>query len=457
MSKTKTVFECQTCGSQFPKWLGRCNECGGWNTLVESVIGSAAPGVSSQNARVASDSEVFSLSDVDILESTPIPTKVNEFDHVLGGGLVPGSVTLISGEPGIGKSTLVMQILGSLANNGVESLYATAEESPAQIRGRASRLGIDSENIKIVATASIEQIIQHAQDTNISFLVVDSIHTLVCADISSSAGTVSQVRECAHRLTEFAKRTTTTVIVIGQVTKEGTLAGPRVLEHVVDTVLSFEGDDQALVRTLRASKHRFGTTDELGLFDMTEGGLLALDDPSLLMAITGSVRPSGLAVAAAIDGSRPFLVEVQALVVPTTAPVPRRVVQGIDTARVSSLIAVLQKRCGLQLASCDVYVSLVGGIKVKDAALDLAICVAIASADKDIVVSKDNVFAGEVGLSGEIRPTTHMTRRVREADRRGHKLMAANLGKSKPSEYKVESIEIKNFELLKDVLLMQDL
>lgn len=209
---------------------------------------------------------------------------------------------------------------------------------------------------------------------------------------------------------------TTTVVVIGQVTKEGTLAGPRVLEHVVDTVLSFEGDDERFGPFEQADVG-FGTTDELGLFDMTEKGLVALDDPSALMAITGSVRPSGLAVSAAIDGSRPFLVEVQALVVPTTAPVPRRVVQGIDTARVSSLIAVLQKRCGLQLASCDVYVSLVGGIKVKDAALDLAICVAIASADKDVVVSKDIVFAGEVGLSGEIRPTTHLTRRVREADR----------------------------------------
>ena len=445
--KTRTVFECQTCGSQFPKWLGRCNECGGWNTLVESSMDNPTVG-----REPTITSEVFSLTDVDILESTPIATGLEEFDHVLSGGLVPGSVTLISGEPGIGKSTLVMQLLGLLSQKGISSIYASAEESAAQIRGRASRLGIDSEDIKVVATASIEQIIEHAKKSKSSFLVVDSIHTLVCQEISSSAGTVSQVRECAHKIVEFAKTNCVTVIVIGQVTKEGALAGPRVLEHVVDTVVSFEGDEHGLVRTLRVSKNRFGTTDELGLFEMSEQGLTALEDPSALMAISENIRPSGLAVASAIDGSRPFLVEVQALVVPTTAPVPRRVVQGVDNARVSSLIAVLQKRCGYSLASCDVYVSLVGGIKVKDSSLDLAICVAIASGDSDIVIPRDRVFAGEVGLSGEIRSAPHLERRIREASRRGHKMITVNLGKTLVSDFKEEQIEIENLELLSEAL-----
>ena len=452
MSKTRTVFECQTCGSQFPKWLGRCNECGGWNTLVESIIGPQSDPSNAVTRSASITTEVVSLGDVDILESTPIPTGIDEFDHVVGGGLVPGSVTLIGGEPGIGKSTLVMQIVGSLAKKNVSSLYASAEESAAQIRGRASRLGVDSDLIKVVATSSIEDIIHHAGETKSEYVIVDSIHTLVCADISSSAGTVSQVRECAHRLTDFAKSTNTTVIVVGQVTKEGTLAGPRVLEHVVDTVLSFEGDDHALVRTLRASKHRFGTTEELGLFDMTEHGLVALDDPSALMAMTGSVRPSGLAVAAAVDGSRPFLIEVQALVVPTTAPVPRRVVQGVDTARVASLLAVLQKRCGINLSQCDVYVSLVGGIRVKDAGLDLAICVAIASADREVVIPREVVFAGEVGLSGEIRPSTHTTRRVREAARRGHSQIRLNIGKTKKSAFDKDGIEVVECDLVAKVL-----
>ncbi len=450
--KTRTVFECQTCGSQFPKWLGRCNECGGWNTLVESLIGPDADPTSGVTRSASIVSEVMSLNDVDILESTPFPTGIDEFDHVVGGGLVPGSVTVISGEPGIGKSTLVMQIVGSLAQRNIASLYASAEESAAQIRGRASRLGVDSPLIKVLATSHIEDIIHHAGETKSSVVIVDSIHSLVCNEIGSSAGTVSQVRECAHRLTEFAKSTNTTIIVVGQVTKEGTLAGPRVLEHVVDTVLSFEGDDSGLVRTLRASKHRFGTTEELGLFDMTEHGLFPLDDPSALMAVTGNARPSGLAVASAVDGSRPFLIEVQALVVPTTAPVPRRVVQGVDTARVSSLIAVLQKRCGLSLATCDVYVSLVGGIRVKDAGLDLAICMAIASANKDIALSRDDVFAGEVGLSGEIRPSTHTSRRIREASRRGHTTIHINTGKTELSAADRKSIAIANEDLVAKVL-----
>ena len=452
MTKTRTVFECQTCASQFPKWLGRCNECGGWNTLVESIIGNTSDADPMITRSASVMSTVVSLRDVDILESTPIPTGIDEFDHVVGGGLVPGSVTLIGGEPGIGKSTLVMQIVGSLAKRNTTSLYASAEESNAQIRGRASRLGVDSDLIKVVSTSRIEDIIHHAGETKSSVVIVDSIHTLVCNDISSSAGTVSQVRECAHRLTEFAKSTTTTVIVVGQVTKEGTLAGPRVLEHVVDTVLSFEGDDHALVRTLRATKHRFGTTEELGLFDMTGYGLVALDDPSALMAMTGLTRPSGLAVAAAVDGSRPFLVEVQALVVPTTAPVPRRVVQGVDNARVSSLIAVLQKRCGLNVSQCDVYVSLVGGIRVKDAGLDLAICAAIASADRDVIIDRNEVFAGEVGLSGEIRPSTHSSRRVREAARRGHECIHLNTGKSELSAEDRKSITIDNVDSLAVVL-----
>lgn len=451
MSKTRTVFECQSCGSQFPKWLGRCSECGGWNTFVESVIGDPAQA----NAAVVAhntDTKIVTLGELDIIESHPIPTGIGEFDLVLSGGLVPGSVTLIGGEPGIGKSTLVMQILGSLAKKNVTSLYASAEESNAQIRGRASRLGITSDKIGVLTTSRVEDIIHHAKESGASVVVVDSIHTLTCDDISSSAGTVSQVRECAHRLTAFAKQSTTTIIVVGQVTKEGALAGPKVLEHVVDTVLSFEGDDNALVRTLRASKHRYGNIDELGLFDMSENGLVELDDPQALMTITSNARPSGLAVGVAVDGSRPFLIEVQALVVPTTAPIQRRVVQGIETARVNALVAVLEKRCDIKVSLCDIYVSLVGGVKIRDAGLDLAIIAALASAEKNISLPRDLVFAGEVGLSGELRPATHTLRRVREASRRGHGQLFINTGKTKVSKDDAGSINISNQDTVKSVL-----
>ncbi len=449
MTKTKSVYECQNCGTQFPKWLGRCTDCGGWNTLVESVVSKSSDPMGSVSI---SDAKPIALNDLDIIEANAIPTGVKEFDHVLGGGLVPGSVTLISGEPGIGKSTLVMQIVGAMAEAGISSLYSSAEESSAQIRARANRLEVNSDLVNVLATNKLEDILHHTKDLESKVLIVDSIHTVTCDDISSSAGTVSQVRECAHRLTEFAKSTTTSVIVVGQVTKEGTLAGPRVLEHVVDSVLSFEGDDHALVRTLRASKHRFGTTDELGLFDMTEKGLVALEDPSALMTTSGIDRPSGLAIAAAVDGSRPFLVEVQALVVPTTAPMPRRVVQGIDSARVSSLIAVLEKRCGVKLSQCDVYVSLVGGIKVKDAGLDMAICMAIASADKDKTLSANIVFAGEVGLSGEVRPSIHAGRRIREAARRGHKEIFINLAKSDINQTSDVGIQLNECSYLNQVI-----
>jgi DNA repair protein RadA/Sms len=352
----------------------------------------------------------------------------------------------------VGKSTLVMQILGSLAKKGITSIYASAEESSSQIRSRASRLGVVAKEIGVVATSKVEEIIAHANETKSSLLIVDSIHTVCCAEISSSAGTVSQVRECAHRLTEFAKRTGTTVILVGQVTKEGTLAGPRVLEHVVDTVLSFEGDDHALVRTLRVSKHRFGNTDELGLFDMTPQGLIALDSDSALMANVGSMRPSGLVVGAAVDGSRPFLIEVQALVDTTTNPNPRRIVQGFEQARLNSLLAVLNKRCNLNLSFHDVYVSLSGGIRIKDPGLDLAICVAIASALKEIPILKENVFAGEIGLSGEVRSSPHTARRIREADRRGYKQIFLNVGKNDINALDVESIQITNDTLLKTIL-----
>ncbi|MFN8016424.1 MAG: DNA repair protein RadA [Acidimicrobiia bacterium] len=453
MSKTKTVYECQTCGSQFPKWIGRCSECGAWNSVVESLIESQVAGLPG----LKESSNPLPLSQVDVLESTPIPTNVKEFDHVLGGGLVPGSVTLIGGEPGIGKSTLVMQVLSSLANNGAICFYASAEESSAQIRGRAGRLKINSDDIYVSSTSNVDEIIIQAKNINCKYLVVDSIHTLLCDEISSTSGTVSQVRECAHRLTDFAKKTNTTVLVVGQVTKEGTLAGPRVLEHLVDTVLSFEGDDHGVVRTLRCSKHRFGSVQELGLFDMTEHGLIALDDPSSLMSFTNDSRPSGLAVAAAVDGTRPFLIEVQALVVSTTAPNPRRVVQGVDSARINALLAVLEKRCSIRLSICDVYVSLVGGIKIKDPGLDLAICVAIASASKDITVSKDNVFSGEVGLSSEIRPCMHVSRRIREASRRGHKTITTNIGKTSKEEFSKEKIEVINADSLYNVLSSLDL
>lgn len=446
MVKTKTVFECQTCGSQFPKWLGRCQECGGWNTLTESVIGSSA---SSSSVSAPRTSQVVSLSDIDVVEATPVSTGIDEFDHVLSGGLVPGSVTLIGGEPGIGKSTLVMQVVGALAEKGLSSLYASAEESASQIRGRASRLGVVNDAISLLASARLTDILASARETQCDVLVIDSIHTVLCDDISSSAGTVSQVRECAHQLTEYAKTTNTTVILIGQVTKEGTLAGPRVLEHLVDTVLSFEGDEHGFVRTLRVSKHRFGSIEGLGLFDMTEKGVIAISDPSALMSMDARERPSGLVVAAAVDGSRPFLVEVQALVVPTTAPVPRRVVQGVETARVSSIIAVLQKRCAINVSQCDVYVSLVGGIKIKDAGLDLAIAMAIASADRDVVIPREYVFAGEVGLSGEIRPVVHSSRRVREAARRGHETLFLNTGRM--DEASQDGIAVHHSDVLSHV------
>ena len=414
MAKTRVIYRCQSCGASHPKWAGQCPACSEWNTLVEDVETprTAAPYSGPAAAAVP-------LVDVDATAAAARATGISEVDRVLGGGLVAGSVTLLGGEPGIGKSTLTLQLLGSVAASGRRGLLVSAEESAQQVQLRAGRLGARRDGVWIVAETALPAILAAVADVKPDLLVVDSIQTVFDPEIGSSPGSVTQVRECAHALVLAAKASGVPTILVGHVTKEGALAGPRVLEHVVDTVLSFDGDRHHALRLLRASKHRFGPTGELGLFEMRDDGLIALEDPAELLL--GDRRPelAGSCVVPVTEGRRTLLVEVQALVADTKAPMPRRSAQGIDNGRLAVLIAVLERRANMKFFEKDVYASAVGGVKVSEPAGDLGIAIALSSAASDIPVPPDIVACGEIGLGGEIRRVGHMERRLKEAARLG--------------------------------------
>ncbi|MDP1794608.1 MAG: DNA repair protein RadA [Acidimicrobiales bacterium] len=416
MAKTRSIYRCQACGNSQPQWAGQCPGCEQWNTLVEESDGPrATSGYSGPAAKAVR------LTAVDASDAQARPTHITEFDRVLGGGLVPGSVTLLGGEPGIGKSTLTLQILGSLAATGRRGLLVSAEESPEQVQLRATRLGAHLDEVWIVAETALPAILGAVSQVRPDLLVVDSIQTVFDPELSSSPGSVTQVRECAHALVMAAKASGVATVLVGHVTKEGNLAGPRVLEHVVDTVLAFEGDRHHALRLLRAQKHRFGATGELGLFEMREEGLIALDDPAELLL--GDRRPelAGSCVVPTMEGKRTLLVEVQALVAKTSAPMPRRSAQGIDNSRLAVLIAVLERASAFSFGDKDVYASVVGGVKIAEPAGDLGLAIALASSASGTPVPPDIVAIGEVGLGGELRRVGQMERRLAEAARLGFK------------------------------------
>jgi DNA repair protein RadA/Sms len=415
MVKLRTVHRCSGCGAESPKWAGRCPTCGEWNTLVEDVepVAPAGPGPHGHGGDPPRP-----VTEVDTSSGAAAPTGIDELDRVLGGGLVPGSVTLLGGEPGVGKSTLLLMAAAAVAERGTV-LYVSAEERAQQVRSRAERVGALHPRLWLLAETSLPRILAACGQVQPDLLVVDSIQTVHDPELPSAPGSVTQVRGCAHQLVHEAKSSGRAVVLTGHVTKDGQLAGPRVLEHVVDTVVAFEADAHHALRLLRATKHRFGTTGELGLFQMDERGLTAVADPSALLLADRRADTEGSAVVAAIDGHRPLLVEVQALVHPTGLSYPRRSAQGIDTNRLELLLAVLQARCSVDLGRCDVFVSTVGGVRVGEPGADLGICLALVSAIVRLPLASDVAVCGEIGLGGELRQVAQTRRRLAEAARLG--------------------------------------
>ena len=416
MSRTRVRHRCGACGTTAPQWLGRCPECGEWGSLVEEVERVVAGG---SRGRPSEETVPRPLADVDPLGATRLPTGVAEVDRVLGGGFVPGSVTLVGGEPGIGKSTVALQVLGAMCASGARGLLVSAEESPAQVRLRAGRLGTIDPGLLVVAETSLPNIVAAAEAVRPDLLVVDSIQTVHDPDSTGGPGSVAQVRDGAAALVRFAKERGVATMLIGHVTKEGTLAGPRVLEHLVDTVLYFEGDRHHALRMLRATKHRFGPTDELGLFEMTAGGLRGVPDASAFFLSDRRPGTPGSVITAVVDGTRPLLVEVQALTSRVNSPHARRSTQGLDGARLEMLLAVLTQRAGIPFNEQDVYASVTGGIRIAETGADLALALALAGARMGTPVPGDMIVLGEVGLGGEVRQVMHAPRRLAEAARLG--------------------------------------
>ena len=418
MTRTRVRFGCEQCGAEASKWVGRCGDCGEWGSVVQVAAG-LLEAASASVLLPDSVARPVPLGAVDVTMSKRFSTGIAEFDRVLGGGLVPGSVTLLGGEPGVGKSTILLQAMLAMTQQGNTALLIAAEESPEQVRIRAERLGELNDRLLVVAETSVPYVLAHAASVAPQVLVVDSIQTVHDPDAAGVPGSVTQVRDSAQALVRFAKETGTAVVLVGHVTKEGSIAGPRVLEHLVDTVLQFEGDRHYALRMLRALKHRFGRTDELGLFEMSGKGLEEVIDASAMLLTDRQPGATGSAVVPVLEGSRPLLVEVQALVAPTSAPMPRRQAQAFDGGRLAMLTAILQRRCHLSLAQMDVYASVVGGVKIFETGADLAVALAIASSVLERPLAPQTVVLGEVGLGAELRSVPQAARRLQEAARIG--------------------------------------
>ncbi|OGI01340.1 MAG: DNA repair protein RadA [Candidatus Melainabacteria bacterium GWF2_32_7] len=421
MAKVKSKWICQTCGYETSGYLGKCPDCSSWGTLVEETY-SKTPIREASSMADSRNSAPQLLKDISLDESIRYTTGILEFDTVLGGGLVMGSLVLVGGDPGIGKSTITLQSCGNLAKNGLKTLYVSAEESAKQIKLRAERLNVDSENLYIFAENNIEEIQKNLTELKPEILIIDSIQAVYNPAITSSPGSVSQVSECCGILMHIAKSRGITVLVIGHVTKDGAIAGPKVLEHMVDTVLYFEGDRYKSYRLLRSIKNRFGSTNEVGVFNMEEGGLVEVSNPSeLFLSERSNAIAPGSVVIASSEGTRPILVEIQALVGPTSYPSPRRVTTGIEYNRVLQILAVLEKRVGLNLSKQDVYVNAVGGIDIQEPAADLGIALAVATCARNVTVDPETVIIGEIGLSGEIRSVSNLESKINEAYKLGFK------------------------------------
>ncbi|MCU7492171.1 MAG: DNA repair protein RadA [Ignavibacteria bacterium] len=414
MAKVKTKFICSNCGFESIKWLGRCPECEQWNTFSEEIVESEKEKLKQSVRR--SGFTVSKLKEINSVESDRVGTNIQEFDRVLGGGLMPGSIVLIGGDPGIGKSTLVMQAASQIKD---KVLYVTGEESNRQIKLRASRLGVESDNFYVLAETEMDNIVCAMEDIQPGVIIIDSIQTMHKSDLDNAPGTVTQIRECTSQLMKIAKTTQQVVILIGHVTKEGMIAGPKILEHVVDTVLQFEGERHHSYRILRAQKNRFGSTNEIGIFEMHDTGLTEVKNPSEIFLSERDHRTTGSAVTSSMEGTRPILLEVQALVTPSNYGNPQRVATGFDYRRLSILLAVLEKRAGLRLSSANVFLNMAGGVKIDEPAVDLAVCCSIASSLLDRNVDSNYVMIGEVGLGGEIRSISHIDKRIQEAEKLG--------------------------------------
>jgi DNA repair protein RadA/Sms len=420
MSKVKTSYYCQSCGAQASKWIGKCPSCGTWNSYVEEIITTEAQPnewKSAEKKKGGKANKAQLIGDIDPENNPRMVLPDQELNRVLGGGLVPGSLVLLGGEPGIGKSTLLLQLAVQL--KGQRVLYISGEESEQQIRLRAQRVGLDDSDCYILTETSTQNIFRQIEQVEPGLLIIDSIQTLYSSTYESAPGTVTQIRGCAGELLRFAKETSTPVILVGHITKDGSIAGPKVLEHMVDTVLQFEGDRHYIYRILRSVKNRFGSTAELGIYEMQGSGLKEVPNPSQVLLSQRDLSLSGTAVACTMEGLRPFLIETQALVSTAVYGTPQRSATGVDLRRLNMLLAVLEKRCGFRLGAKDVFLNIAGGLRVEDPATDLAVICSILSSGEDIPVDAHTCFAGEVGLTGEIRPVNRIDQRIREAARLG--------------------------------------
>lgn len=418
MAKLKSVYFCSNCGYESPKWMGKCPACGEWSTFVEELVrkDTASKQEDTRSFREVR-SEPVTLSEIKADELPRIDMNDGELNRVLGGGLVPASVVLIGGEPGIGKSTLVLQTILKLT--GVRSLYVSGEESVGQLKLRADRIGLKNDDCLIVCETNLDEIFKHVKKVSPQLLIIDSVQTIYSEALESSPGSISQVRECASLLLKFAKQSGTPVLLIGHITKEGSIAGPKILEHMVDAVLQFEGDQHYMYRILRAVKNRFGSTAELAIYEMNRSGLREVSNPSELLLTQNHDGLSGVAIAAAVEGVRPFLIETQALVSTAAYGTPQRSATGFDIRRMNMLLAVLEKRAGFKLVQKDVFLNIAGGLRVSDPGMDLAVISAVLSSSLDMTIENDTCLCGEVGLSGEIRPVHRIEQRIQEAEKLG--------------------------------------
>jgi DNA repair protein RadA/Sms len=447
MAKTKSIYVCQNCGADSPKWIGKCPSCGEWNTYTEEIVSKDSSPKTILAGLEVTKQKPIRIHEVETTEEIRIDTRNEELNRVLGGGIVPGSLILIGGEPGIGKSTLVLQVVLHLQNKKI--LYVSGEESVKQLKLRAERISSENSGCYIVSETSLEQIFVHIQNILPELVIIDSIQTISTELIESSPGSVSQVRECAAALLKFCKTSSIPVILIGHINKEGSIAGPKVLEHIVDTVLQFEGDQHYMYRILRSIKNRFGSTSELGIYEMRQDGLREVSNPSELLLSQNHEGLSGVSIAAAVEGVRPFLIETQALVSTAAYGTPQRSCTGFDMRRLNMLLAVLEKRAGFKLGQKDVFLNIAGGLKVNDTAIDLAVISAILSSNVDVAIENHICMAGEVGLSGEIRPVNRIEQRIHEAEKLGFQKMiipdfnaqSLNLNKSNMQIIRVKKVE----------------
>lgn len=453
MAKVKTKWICQECGYEAAGYLGKCPECSTWGSLVEEIQQNfAQTAANSANASFLNTQKPYLLNEIALSSEIRMSTNISEFDRVLGGGLVQGSLVLIAGDPGIGKSTILLQTSGLLCENNKKVLYVSAEESSNQIKLRADRLSIKAETLYIYSQTNLEFIKKEIENIKPDVVVVDSIQAIYTQNMASSAGSVSQIRECCNYLMQMAKNENITVIVVGHVTKDGNIAGPKVLAHMVDTVIYFEGDKYKSYRLLRAVKNRFGNTSEVGIFEMGVNGLLEIKNPSeMFLNEHSEITTPGSVIISTNEGTRPLLVEIQALVGTTPYPSPRRVTNGVDFSRVLQILAVLEKRVGLSLSKQDVYVNVIGGVEISEPAADLGIALAVATCARDVVVDSHTVIIGEIGLSGEIRAVNNIEKRIKEAQKLGFKKAIIPNANGKFGE-KINGIEIVRVKRLIDAI-----